>query len=148
MPNVEIICERDRIGLQDTTSRAYVDGEFLCYFLEDAVRLEKIRGVTAIFAGRYELVWTRSPRFGRFTLELLKVREFVGVRIHPGNDSEDTEGCPLPGSSRRWKGRRQWVSASRKANKKVEAICRTAFGRGERCFITFKNVQGSAAEKD
>ena len=60
----------------------------------------KIKGKTAIPYGTYRVAWTLSKRFGRSTLQLLGVPGFGGIRIHPGNDADDTEGCLLPGLSR------------------------------------------------
>jgi hypothetical protein len=60
----------------------------------------KVKGKTAIPYGTYRVAWTLSNRFGRSTLQLLGVPGFGGIRIHPGNDADDTEGCLLPGLSR------------------------------------------------
>ncbi|MCU1328327.1 MAG: hypothetical protein JWN34_3697 [Bryobacterales bacterium] len=57
----------------------------------------KVPGATAIPAGRYPVRMTWSKRFQRVTPEILNVPGYEGVRMHPGNDAEDTEGCPLPG---------------------------------------------------
>jgi hypothetical protein len=71
-----------------------------CWTLEDCVRKIKIPKVTAIPAGRYEVIINFSNRFQRQLPLLLKVPNFDGVRIHPGNKDTDTEGCILVGSSR------------------------------------------------
>ena len=87
----------------------FVDGHFQCFTLEDAVRdvlgqpvaAWKVPGQTAIPAGRYRVIVTPSARFQRPLPLLLDVPGFSGVRIHPGNTIEDTEGCLLVGMDRR-----------------------------------------------
>jgi hypothetical protein len=80
-----------------TISPAIVDGKFFGYCLEDTVRPQgvKVKGKTAIPAGRYEVVVTVSNRFKRLMPLLLDVEGFDGIRIHGGNTSEDTDGCLL-----------------------------------------------------
>lgn len=81
-----------------TLGRLSVDGRHECYTCEDVVRDgPKIPGETAIPAGRYRVIVTHSPRFGRPLPLLVGVIGFEGVRIHPGNTAKDTEGCILPG---------------------------------------------------
>jgi hypothetical protein len=83
---------------EDTTlGELYIDDVFECFICEDAVRDEKIKGITAIPYGTYEVVVSYSPRFGRYLPLLLNVPNYTGVRIHKGNVHEDTEGCLLPG---------------------------------------------------
>lgn len=72
-------------------------GKLICHTLEDPVRVAKIKARTAIPAGRYRVVMTQSPRFRRLLPLLVGVRNFVGVRIHAGNEPGDTEGCILVG---------------------------------------------------
>ena len=57
----------------------------------------KVEGVTAIPAGRYRIVDTYSPKFKHNVLLLMDVPGFQGIRIHSGNDAEDTEGCLILG---------------------------------------------------
>lgn len=83
------------------------EGAFLAHTLEDVVRLtrneddtisgQKIKGKTAIPAGRYEIVITHSNRFKKPLPLLLNVPQFEGIRIHAGNTDADTEGCILVG---------------------------------------------------
>lgn len=80
---------------KSTISVVYIDGKFFCYALEPVVRPagEKIKGKTAIPWGTYPLVVTFSERFQKPLPLLIGVPNFVGVRIHAGNDASDTEGC-------------------------------------------------------
>lgn len=73
------------------------DGQHFCYTLEDAIRPPgiKVKGCTAIPGGLYRLTLETSPRFGPDTPTILDVPNFIGIRVHGGNDPKDTEGCPL-----------------------------------------------------
>ena len=102
---MELLLQRKDLREHCTIGELSVDGEFECFVLEDAMREVagqpvsqwKIAGVTAIPAGRYAVVVSRSPRFDRDLPLLVNVPGFVGVRIHPGNTDKDTEGCLLVG---------------------------------------------------
>ena len=103
---MEIQVRRRKSSAYSTLSEIYVDGELVCFALEDPVRERpgvpveewKIKGETAIPAGRYRVQIMWSPRFARFLPRLQDVPGFVGVLIHPGNYPRDTEGCILPGT--------------------------------------------------
>lgn len=53
----------------------------------------KVPGVTAIPAGRYRIYNCYSPRFERVLPLFVDVPQYTGVRIHPLNVAEQTEGC-------------------------------------------------------
>jgi len=90
-----------KIFTEDSTiGEISIDGVFVCYTLEDKVRDVKIKNVTAIPYGKYELAITFSNRFKQYMPLLLSVPNYEGVRIHSGNKSADTEGCILVGSSK------------------------------------------------
>jgi hypothetical protein len=60
----------------------------------------KVKGETAIPSGRYTVARTWSPKYQRMMMLLADVPGFQGIRIHAGNDDDDTEGCILPGLGR------------------------------------------------
>lgn len=75
-----------RIALRSTYTigRLYVDGNYFCDTLEDTVRdlnkngkfdngEKKVYGKTAIPYGTYEIKWTYSPRFKKYTPQLMNV---------------------------------------------------------------------------
>lgn len=100
-----------------TIGRLSIDGVFFCYTLEDQIRPVKIKGETAIPAGTYPVKLTPSPRFGRVLPEVLKVPNFIGIRIHAGNRKQDTEGCILVGQHFGV----DWISESRMALERLMA---------------------------
>ena len=96
---------REHLSDKSTEGKLYLNGEFECYTLEDKDRHledgenEKVYGKTAIPRGEYEIDLTMSNRFQKILPLLKDVPGFTGVRIHPGNTSEDTEGCILVGQT-------------------------------------------------
>lgn len=103
---MELTLIRDGCGADCTLGQLFVNGRFDCYTVEDPVRDAgtKVHAKTAIPEGRYRVVVTHSPRFGRDLPLLQDVPNFEGIRIHPGNTAEDTAGCILPGLARTPKG--------------------------------------------
>lgn len=85
-----------------TQGNLYLDGHFECFTLEDTLRADgvKIFGETCIPFGQYNVTIDWSNRFGRLLPLVHDVKNFVGIRIHPGNSAKDTEGCILVGTER------------------------------------------------
>lgn len=95
-----------------TIGNMYVNDTYFCDTIEDADReltdtmeideilANKLKGITAIPTGKYDVILTFSPRFKRVLPLLLNVKGFEGIRIHPGNSAEDTEGCLLVGENK------------------------------------------------
>jgi hypothetical protein len=109
---INLLLERFYIGTKYTVGRLAVDGLYLCDTLEDIVRdlnhdgdLDddgeiKIPMYTAIPFGRYRVLISRSPKFKRELPEILDVHNFTSIRIHAGNDTDDTAGCILVGENK------------------------------------------------
>jgi len=106
MRDIKFLLLRDCFFPDYTLGRLIVDGKQYGYTCEDKDRnLEdnpgaKIAGRTAIPRGLYRLTLSYSNRFKKVMPLVRDVPEFEGVRIHGGNDAEDTEGCPLLGIHR------------------------------------------------
>ena len=102
-----------RIALRPTYTigKLYIDNVYFCDTIEDTVRdinkngkfdngEKKVHSKTAIPYGTYEIKWTYSPRFKKYTPQLMNVPSFDGIRIHAGNTSADTEGCLILGENK------------------------------------------------
>ena len=139
---MELLLTRNPTGKKSTIGELSFRGRRVCYILEDVVReipgvpvVEwKIRGATAIPVGRYEIIIDMSVRFGKLLPRLLEVEGFSGIRIHPGNTNEDTEGCLLPGSA--VGNDNESVTGSRSAFEVLYTMLVHTIHDGERCFIT------------
>jgi hypothetical protein len=102
---MQLKLKRKQLDHDVTIGELTINGVHQCWICEDPVREVpdkpvidwKIYGKTAIPRGTYDVVVTMSNRFKRRLPLLLKVPGFEGIRIHPGNTAEDTEGCLLPG---------------------------------------------------
>ena len=102
---MELKVVRSIRNVASTLGTMYINDEFFAYTCEDTVRnlngdrSKKIKGQTAIDAGRYEVVLSYSDHFQKYLPLLLKVPCFEGIRIHGGNTSEDSLGCILIGAN-------------------------------------------------
>ena len=142
---MELKVKRKEFSDEYTIGDLFVDGNFFCNVLEDAVRDEKIYGKTAIPKGTYKVYMNVvSPKFkdrswakpyGGKLPRLLNVPNYEGVLIHVGNTAEDTSGCLLVGISDS-EGR---VSNSQATFKKLmDEYLVPAHERGEEITITIE----------
>lgn len=134
---MELLLQRYQCKSATTLGRLLVGGKFECLTLEDEIRVDdpstpdvdedvKVYGKTAIPAGRYRVDNTWSYKFQKMMLAILDVPGFTGIRIHSGNDADDTLGCVLVGdvkdSDTRIHGGS--VALPRLAHKVLDAIAR------------------------
>ena len=86
----------------------FINNKFRSFSIEDGFREIKVMHKTRIPAGRYQIKLRTEGRFHekykeRFKgihvgmLELQDVTNYKYILIHPGNDSDDTSGCIIPG---------------------------------------------------
>ena len=108
---MKLILKRIAIRQTYTIGKLYIDDVYFCDTIEDTVRdinkngkfdngEKKVHSKTAIPYGTYEIKWTYSPRFKKYTPQLMNVPSFEGIRIHAGNTSSDTEGCLILGENK------------------------------------------------
>ena len=137
---MEIKLIRETFTDKSAIGRLLIDGLFYGWTLEDKDRYleadpsRKVKGETAIPAGRYQVIINWSPRFKRELPLLLNVPGFEGIRIHSGNKPEDTEGCILPGKT---KGQ-DFVGRSREAFNEIFEAIQSALNKNEPVFIVIE----------
>jgi hypothetical protein len=106
----------------------------------DKIRETKVYGKTAIPRGRYQIVITHSARFKRLLPILVGVPGFSGIRIHPGNRHNNTEGCLLPGKAYGQEDGDYIVMQSRTASDSLQNLIAAAIGRGEKVFVEIRSA--------
>jgi hypothetical protein len=104
---MKITVKREFFTDTETIGSMFINDKFFCYTLEDKdrklnqlqleseIKAQKKFGITAIPSGTYRVILTLSNRFKRVMPEVLKVKGFLGIRIHGGNTHKNTEGCIL-----------------------------------------------------
>lgn len=144
---LELLLQRtSKAGEPKTFGILYDDNQrVVCYSLEDTVRetsenvIEwKVKGETAIPSGRYKITLEWSPRFGVDTITLHNVPGFEHIRMHGGNTTKDTEGCPLLGMKLDANGIAP--GTSRPAVKLVKSIIKEAIQAGQEVWIDVRNA--------
>lgn len=98
----------------------FIDGVFFCHTLEDEKRADglKVYGETAIPSGTYNVKLTMSNRFKRLMPLIIDVPMFKGIRMHGGNTSKDSHGCPLVAFNTDYK--KIWGTSERKLTAKLK----------------------------
>jgi hypothetical protein len=135
--------ERTWCGPTCSIGTLYVDGKAECFTLEDVVREVrgrpvaewKVAGKTAIPECIVNVTVTPSQRFKRDLPLLENVPGFAGVRIHPGNTAEDTEGCILVGVGKTSDS----VTDSRRAFDRLFTKIKESLGCGEKVTLEVLN---------
>lgn len=130
---MELKLIRETFTETSTIGKLFIGDVFHAFVLEDKVREQKIKSVTAIPKGRYEIAITYSNRFKQLMPLLLNVPNFEGVRIHWGNYSTDSDGCLLVGTT---KGV-DMIGNSRLAYSKLLKLLQDAIKK-EKIFITIQ----------
>ena len=124
---------------ESTIGGLTLNGEFICYILEDKVRPPGepvVRGKTAIQAGLYPLDLTVSTRFKREMPEITQVPNQRGIRMHEGNTADDSLGCLIVGLR---KGT-DTINGSREAYDKLYGLMKAIKNKGDgRMFIQIQD---------
>ena len=98
---MELLLERTEKTKTYTAGRLSFVNElgkaYFCDTLEPSLHPTNHLHPKAIPAGRYAVAVTWSPKFKRWLPLLLNVPYRSGIRIHAGNNPEDSSGCILLG---------------------------------------------------
>ena len=108
---MNLLLNRKYLKENYTIGKLYINDVYFCDTLEDKVvdvdksgKIDngevKIYGQTAIPYGKYKVVLSYSPKFGRIMPRILDVSGFNGILIHIGNTIKDTDGCILVGRNK------------------------------------------------
>ena len=137
-----ITVDRFKSDSDATISKVNVDGQFVCFGLEDEYRADKVANETRIPAGRYKVdvrteggfharYTARFPNFHRGMLHVSDVPGFTFILIHIGNTDEDTAGCLLVGLNAAVDDGELRVTSSKLAYQKLYPMVIDAAGQGE-----------------
>lgn len=104
-----------------TIGKLFVNDVYLCDTVEDRdrgltqsmseaeIKKIKVYGQTAIPTGEYSIKMTYSPKFAKTSWgkkydgkvpQIVNVKGFDGIRIHPGSNELQTSGCIFPGENK------------------------------------------------
>jgi hypothetical protein len=145
---MEIKVVRYKSNAQATLGKLYVNGEYVCYTLEDEKRTTKVKGETRIAAGTYEIKFRKVgghhtkyskdfPEIHKGMLELQNVPNFQFILIHIGNYEKDTDGCVLVGMTANEKA--FTIGSSTIAYKRLYPTVADALLKGEKVTITLED---------
>lgn len=144
---MKILIERFDSGSNDTIGKLYIDGDFMCYTLEDEFREVKKKGDTRIPSGTYKVGKRYSPSFSPKTgHDMLWVKDVPGfqfILIHTGNTEDDTEGCLIVGMKIGSLNNKRAVLDSKTAYNKIYPIISDAIDNGEEVEIIYMDTKPS-----
>lgn len=155
MPTLEMYHTRKffsrKATLGELTYGAEQDGisilKHVCWTLEDVDRGDdmtfKVKGETAIPAGRREVMITHSPAFKCMMPLVIGVDGFIGIRMHWGIRVTHTEWCILLGHAydiTKWE-----LDRSRAAYDTVFSLIQQAELKGQKVYLTTKREEEAYA---
>ena len=125
------------VGDRNIIGDLFINGVFFCHTLEDEIRADgkKVKHETAIPAGKYQVLLTLSNRFKRVMPILVGVPMFEGIRMHGGNNSKHTSGCPLVAFNTDYKT--IWTTAEKELTNKLKLEKEKVFIHISNGFLTY-----------
>ena len=110
----------------------------------EEIKSKKVYGQTAIPTGIYKIALTHSPKFasrawakkyGGQVPQIMGVKGFDGVRIHPFNTAEECLGCIAVGDN---KEKGKVLNATKRFYELMDKYIMPAVSRGEGITLTIK----------
>lgn len=153
---MELTIERKWKKMDYTIGIMYVNGQRFCETLEDTdrglssempvgkINQLKLYGVTAIPRGRYRVVLSVSKKFKTKTWakkydglvpELLNVKGYVGIRIHPLTTAKDSLGCVGVGDN---KEKGKLLNSQKRYYELMDNYIMPAHKNGEEIYIAIR----------
>jgi hypothetical protein len=135
---------------ESTLGLLFVNQWFQAYSLEDTFKPFKAYGITRIPAGIYKAelrtegslhkhYQKKFPHFHKGMIWIRNVPNFKWIMYHIGNESENTDGCPLVGDSVNSNvNQKGFVSNSTKAYERFYKTC-IPFFQKEDVFVYIKD---------
>ena len=141
---MDILIKRNIFTDISTIGDLFVDGQWFAFTLEDKVREVpgepvsqwKIPAVTAIPAGVYNVIITLSNKFKKLLPLVENVEGFEGIRLHSGNDADDTEGCIIVAECK--DTNRVYNNTPQAAMNKLQPLIQAALDKGEKVTLTIQ----------
>lgn len=122
-----------------TPGSLYIYGTKECDTLERPW-MDNKRGISCIPPGKYPVIMTVSPRFGRPMMRLAETAPRWGILIHAANHVDELQGCIALGK----RVRVDTLMESRKAVAKVEQLVREALAQDIKVWIEILNPKAVA----
>ena len=125
---------RDIFTDKSTIGKLTVDSKFFSHTLEDKDRKleeggEKVYGQTCIPRGIYQVIIDFSPKYNKEMPHVMNVPGYEGIRFHPLNKPEDSEGCIGVGNYN--PSHPDWISNSTATFNKLMDLLETAYSKNE-----------------
>lgn len=102
MDEIDVVIKREPSSKKQTLGKLVAtknSATFSCETLE-LPDLGNKPNISCIPKGTYDVKWTFSPRFMKFTYEVMNVKGRTGIRFHSGNYYHQINGCILLGTAR------------------------------------------------
>ena len=126
---MELLLTRHKSSDAGTLGSLFINGKFAMFTLEPN---EDRANHPAIPVGTYHVVVSYSIRFQRLLPLVIGVPGRLGIRFHPGNTEEDTDGCILLGLTQT----NNAVQNSRQACQQFQSAIAPALARDEPVTLT------------
>lgn len=151
---MELRVDRYSDNGESTLGLLFLDGEFMCYTIEDEKRTEKVFGETRIPDGEYPVLLrteggfhqrygARYPEMHKGMLHIQDVPNFEYILIHIGNDDDDTAGCLLVGNTANNNTiGNGFIGGSRDAYERLYPVVSSALEKNECVTIKYRSLYG------
>ncbi len=150
---MKLIQQRQHCLAKSSYSTLTLDGQQLCFIIEDIHREVKVANETRIPTGTYEIKFRevlspmtkryreKFPEWFTWHLEYQDVPDFEHVYVHIGNSAKDSSGCTLVNNGVVNKGDEYVGVDSTSVYEVMYKLISEVLNNGERVFITVRDEE-------